>query len=417
MTDYKFNDDTLTGGFDILDTQKGRTLKALLDYGCIMGVSSRGQGDLSNNGEYEEVDPDTYDFAGFDVVLTPAVKRARQKVTESNKNNNTKLKPLTESLNAEINNTNSVDSLNSIKKLIESANLPNSAELISAIDIRRKSIEKGKTISEKIKKDLRLAKTKNSNLEKKLESLTAETIREKENLNKTISSMTSKIIAYQHREKRLSEAITISRKENVKLLRKVESAKDTSRAANEALRLESNRNRSLVNKVNKLQTKVSSLNESISNRDDLIGSLRSDLNANKRTISKLSDLNEKLKSAEVKNKSLNESVSNDKARVLKENRNLQRQLKIALSSYASASAAKYGLTESIVKSIVKDCKSIDDIDKSLKEASNKNDRYATLPFTDDSASSLVENVNIKSTETNQESLATEKFLETAWGIN
>lgn len=421
MTDYKFNDDTLTGGFDILDTQKGRTLKALLDYGCVMGVSSRGQGDLSSNGEYESVDPNTYDFMGFDVVLTPAVKRARQKVTENNKKKSvvaTKLKPLTESLSNEINATNSVDSLDSIKKLIESANLPNSAELISAIDIRRKSIEEGKTIPEKLKKDLRVAKTKNTALSKKLESLTAETVREKENLNKTISTMTSKILAYQHREKRLAEAVTIARKENVKLIRKVENAKDVSKTANEALKLERNKCRSYETRISKLNSKLSNLSESISSKNDIISSLRSELSAEKVKVSKLSNTCESLKKSSSRNKSLNETIERDKIRALSENRNLKRQLKTALFSYATARSAKYGLTESTVKSIVSNCSSIEEINKSLKEVAERNDRYATLPFTNESSkTSLVENVDIKSTVINEEDAETERFLKAAFSVD
>ena len=48
MTDYEFNDDEglLYGSFDILNTPNGRILKSLLDYGCKIGVSSRGEGDV-----------------------------------------------------------------------------------------------------------------------------------------------------------------------------------------------------------------------------------------------------------------------------------------------------------------------------------------------------------------------------------
>ena len=85
MTDYSFDDENkvVNGGFDILDTPAGRILKSLLDYGCVMGVSSRGQGDIVSGTEFEEVSPDTYEFACFDVVTTPAVAIARQHVTES----------------------------------------------------------------------------------------------------------------------------------------------------------------------------------------------------------------------------------------------------------------------------------------------------------------------------------------------
>lgn len=424
MTDYKFNEDTLTGGFDILDTQRGRTLKALLDYGCVMGVSSRGQGDLSTNSEYEVVDPDTYDFAGFDVVLTPAVKRARQKVTESSDkkskvNEDKKLKPLTESLNNEINATTSVDALDSIKSLIESANLPNSAELISAISDKRKSIEEGKTISDKIKKDLRTAKLKNSKLEKQLESVKNETIKEKNELNKTISTMTSKILAYKHREKRLSEVVSAARRENVKLIRRVETAKDAAKDANTALKLESNKVRSNEIKIQKLQDKLSNMNESLSSKERLVRSMRSELNASKKKAEKLEGLNEELNKSIKNSKTLTESINKDNTKTLNENRKLKANLRTALSSYATSCAAKYGLTESMVKSITANCTSVDEINSILKNASDKNDRYAALPFTDfnDASASLIENVNIKSDEVNEEMKTTERFLETALGLH
>ena len=44
----KSNDGKLYGVFDIIDTPCGRILKTLCDYGCNIGVSSRGQGDGVN---------------------------------------------------------------------------------------------------------------------------------------------------------------------------------------------------------------------------------------------------------------------------------------------------------------------------------------------------------------------------------
>lgn len=76
----KNKDGKLEAVFDILDTPNGRILKALCDYGSILGVSSRGQGDIITNsyGE-EEVDPDTYECECWDIVLIPAVAEARLK--------------------------------------------------------------------------------------------------------------------------------------------------------------------------------------------------------------------------------------------------------------------------------------------------------------------------------------------------
>lgn len=89
--------------FDILDTPNGRILQALCEYGSIVGVSSRGQGDLVKDFEgNESVDCDTYDCQGWDVVLIPAVETARVKYIkeglEDTYNNKNLKKALYESL-------------------------------------------------------------------------------------------------------------------------------------------------------------------------------------------------------------------------------------------------------------------------------------------------------------------------------
>ena len=78
-------DGKLQAIFNILDTPNGRILKTLCDYGCNIGISSRGSGDLIQDFDgNESVDPDTYNCEGWDAVLIPAVKEARLKyVTES----------------------------------------------------------------------------------------------------------------------------------------------------------------------------------------------------------------------------------------------------------------------------------------------------------------------------------------------
>ena len=80
LVDYNFVDEeqTIYGTFDILDTPSGRILRTLADYGCELGVSSRGRGQLVTRNGRQEVDPNSYVFGGFDVVALPAVKKARQ---------------------------------------------------------------------------------------------------------------------------------------------------------------------------------------------------------------------------------------------------------------------------------------------------------------------------------------------------
>ena len=99
----KKNKGVLQGVFDILDTPNGRILKTLCDYGCKIGVSSRGEGDtyVDFDGQ-ESVDPNTYNLECWDAVLIPAVKSARPAyVTESldiKKYNKTLKQSLEESL-------------------------------------------------------------------------------------------------------------------------------------------------------------------------------------------------------------------------------------------------------------------------------------------------------------------------------
>ena len=70
------------GKFNILDTPCGKIVYTLAKAGFKFGVSSRGVGDVD---EYtDEVNPDSYEFKGFDIVLLPAVESARMTlVTES----------------------------------------------------------------------------------------------------------------------------------------------------------------------------------------------------------------------------------------------------------------------------------------------------------------------------------------------
>jgi len=77
-------DGKLYGVFDILNTPNGKILKALCDYGCKIGISSRGQGDVDEFNNM--VDPNTYECEAFDAVLVPGVEAARLKyVTEDYK--------------------------------------------------------------------------------------------------------------------------------------------------------------------------------------------------------------------------------------------------------------------------------------------------------------------------------------------
>lgn len=81
-TPKRDKDGHLVAYFDILDTPNGRIAYELAKYGYNLGVSSRGTGDVTEDATGESVDPDTYAFTCFDLVLVPSVKDARLKMTE-----------------------------------------------------------------------------------------------------------------------------------------------------------------------------------------------------------------------------------------------------------------------------------------------------------------------------------------------
>lgn len=75
---------------DLINTPMGNIAYQLAKYGFNLGISSRGSGDIiTDDSGNEIVDPDTYDFTTFDLVLLPAVKDARLVMAEGlDKNKN-----------------------------------------------------------------------------------------------------------------------------------------------------------------------------------------------------------------------------------------------------------------------------------------------------------------------------------------
>lgn len=196
MTDYRIDEDAgvIYGGFDILDTPKGRILKSIVDYGSVVGVSSRGQGDIIESVNGEEVDEDSYDFACFDVVSTPAVEKARQAVTESIKKTNFK-----ESVERQIRDAETVADLNIIRSVIRTSDIAKSDmdTIIESIEDKCNTLQNaGNTISAE----------KNTS-----EPLTesAKTISDKDRrLHSCINGLRKQLSAYKHREKRYVESMS-----------------------------------------------------------------------------------------------------------------------------------------------------------------------------------------------------------------
>lgn len=127
------------GEAEILDTPTGRIVKALADSGARLGISSRGMGEEVYCEGKNIIDPETYDFITFDVVVTPANTKARVSLTE-----NKHINKLTESLKKEISESETTNQLNQIKIATESSYIENKDEIINLIETKLNKMNKVK---------------------------------------------------------------------------------------------------------------------------------------------------------------------------------------------------------------------------------------------------------------------------------
>jgi len=81
------DDGVVMGEAEVLDTSRGRDLKAMLTAGCKVGVSSRGYGSTRTNDQGEEVVQNDYNLVTFDFVAEPADGDAYPDVYSEDKEN------------------------------------------------------------------------------------------------------------------------------------------------------------------------------------------------------------------------------------------------------------------------------------------------------------------------------------------
>ncbi len=85
LTDLYVEGGVVIGEAEILDTEQGRTLKALLAAGCRVGVSSRGYGSTVENEAGEQVVQEDYTLRTFDFVADPADTTAYPEIVSESK--------------------------------------------------------------------------------------------------------------------------------------------------------------------------------------------------------------------------------------------------------------------------------------------------------------------------------------------
>ena len=274
MTDYEIDEDkgVIYGGFDILDTPDGRVLRSILDYGSVLGVSSRGQGDIIETVEGERVDENSYDFACFDVVSTPAVEKARQKVMEGLKRE--KKESFKESLTKQIADAETITDLNIIRSVVRTSDLTSSDmdTILESIEDKCKSLQVGETITTE-------HESATQPLTESTESCnnSAKTIRDNKKLYKCIKGLREQVSAYKHREKRYIETINSKEEELSERDTQISKLKESLNASKMSINVLKESNSNNKDTVARKDRQLSNKDRELSNKDRQIHMMRESL--------------------------------------------------------------------------------------------------------------------------------------------
>ena len=209
----KCADGTLKGVFDILDTPNGRILKTLCDYGCKIGVSSRGNGDVTEDWSGNEiVDPKTYQCDCWDAVIIPALKEARTTyVTESLEQDNKLKIALNESLNKASPAEKKV-----MEETLKQLNIDYIDKALNEeVNTRSKSVKNKKVNS-------KATTAGNAGVEEAIKSL-QESVKLTQSLQMQVKALQEKLSVCNAKETRLMESLQQMKRENQSLKNDLES--------------------------------------------------------------------------------------------------------------------------------------------------------------------------------------------------
>lgn len=417
MTKYDFDDQngTLTGTFDILDTPNGRILKSLLDYGCKIGVSSRGEGDVVNTEEpnMNVIDEDSYYFVGFDAVCLPAVKKAKPSLQES-----LKRESLKESLKTQIQDSTTKGELDLIKKVVEATELPEIDSLLESIDTKSKSLE-GINNSSNLLEDLEQST-------QQLQSV----LKENKELKREVTNSKSRTKRFIESRLKVTEKLNDQVSKNEKLVQENKSLLFSNSAIINKLHFSEDKVQSLLTESTKLaqeveriskesedyQSQVMHLEESVSRLQEMlrtkslhitdltteVSDLKNDLTVANESISKY--------------KSKVKSLTNRASKSLTEGKTASYNL---LKEYVCRRSQSSGIDPKVVLSSITDQSTIEDIDNIINEEINRRDRYQKMSITTDNFINSLSNSTIQFNSgipENDDDKTTRSFMEQVYHI-
>lgn len=342
--------------FDILKTPNGEIAYELAKYGFKLGISSRGEGDVKENystGE-EEVDPDTYTMTAFDLVLVPAVEKARLSlISEGLDQNNAKFK---KELNEALNRANPTErkimteTLNNLKISYgdsDKSKQDNSGTAVdngvSVLKSLQESLKKNKELQDQIKslqEKLSVCYAKETSLNESLQELKAQKPSVKvDSLNEQLSQKQSIMESQEKKLNFLSERL-----------------KNQLNAQNE-----------LKESLRNSKDKIKSLNEDLaklrSESDKTINSLKEDLEGVKQD-------------SVIKTQEYNAKISQSKSLV----EHYKKVAQTAVNKYMEARAKTLGVSTLDIKSKLNENYSFNDIDRVCDSLKDFQLKVNSLPF-------------------------------------
>jgi hypothetical protein len=401
--------------FDILDTPNGRILKTLCDYGSTIGISSRGTGDVIEDDKGNEVvDPSTYEFECWDVVLIPAVETARlQYVTESLDSGNKTLKTaLNESLEKATAEERKVME-NTLKELnieVEQPKIGSTPEKDMNIDA--KLLEADKTPQQKVEKPKEATNGGSEELIKVLQ----EALKAKVALETQVKSLQEQLAVndikvgkvneelgrYKDATARLSTVVA----EKKTLQNTVSTLEEQLKKKEDAIVAQKQRISSLVEATRKNTGSSQSLTESVSKKDGEIAKLNESLTKQKSEYeSQIAKLTESVSSLKTNSESKEKEVGKKIERLETLKESYKKLANETMTHYIESKAQMLGVSVNEIKTRLPESYTVEDVDSICEELQSYELNISKLPF------SVDRKVKVKVRESTNESLPVNKNVD------
>lgn len=369
----------LVASVDILDTPCGKIAYQLAKYGFNLGISSRGEGDIVEdyNGN-EVVDEDTYTLNAFDLVLLPACKDARLVFTESLDSSKISLKKALQESLAEANEEDRKVMTETLDEL--------------KIDYKESSYETEE--EQNVDTEKEVADNNGTDLVSDLQ----EALKENQSLQKQVLELQEKLSVSYTKEIKCEESITSLKQSVKKLTEDVNKSKALENQLStmklqlqESVKLNERNKRTLKSyreKFKEINDRKSTLTESLSAKDNHIKKLKEKIiSLNESTqvneqiarekIQKLNDQICELKTDSAIKHSQYESKLEKSKKLIESYKQIANK---AVDKYVESKASNLGVNANDIKNKLNENYSFKDIDRICEELRSYKINMSKLPF-------------------------------------